>query len=169
MQVKEKEVKTIMQIMTHDDLFLYKYRSSNAALNKLVACDQQTKNVKKGVVFVLSLKEELTQGKGYIIPLYKTLEEKIGQLSHWTPNTFRGGTYYDFKSRIIKGYTRDNLKQVNVVGIDIDTKSVYLYGLVMGCDEEVLLRPNLILKTPKGYQRLFTSKVGIITKEFIAV
>lgn len=155
MQVKDIAVESIMQIMTHDDLYLYKRKNSNAAFNKVVKYDQQTKHVKKGIVFVSSTKEDLTQGKGYIISSYETLEEKIGQLSHWTPNTYRGGTYYDFKNRIIKGHTRDNLKQINVIGFDIDTKDIDLYGLLVGCDQEKLPRPNLILSTPKGYQGFF--------------
>ncbi|MEM5595081.1 hypothetical protein AAHH67_31470 [Niallia circulans] len=55
---------------------------------------------------------------------YETLQEKHQQLSHWTPNTYRGGTYYDFKNRVIKGHNRENLKQINVIGFDIDTKKL---------------------------------------------
>ena len=76
-------------------------------------------------------------------------------LSHWTPNTYRGGTYYNFKKRIIKGHTRDNLKQINVIGFDIDTKEVDLYALYLGCEELGLPRPNLLLETPRGFQVFF--------------
>ena len=57
-----------------------------------------------------------------------------------------------FKKRIIKGHTRDNLKQINVIGFDIDTKEIDLYALYLGCEELGLPRPNLLLETPRGFQ-----------------
>ena len=50
---------------------------------------------------------------------------------------------------------KENLKQVNVIGFDIDTKKVDLYGLFLGCQELGLPQPNLLLETPKGYQGFF--------------
>ena len=68
-------------------------------------------------MFVSPSKDDLVEGKGYIVTSYETLHEKRHSLTHWTPNTYRGGTYYNFQKRIIKGHTRDNLKQVNVIRI----------------------------------------------------
>ena len=72
------------------------------------------------------------KGRGMSLLLMKRSMKKDNPLSHWTPNTFRGGTYYNFQKRIIKGHTRDNLKQVNVIGFDLDTKEVDLYALYLG-------------------------------------
>lgn len=83
------------------------------------------------------------------------LADRYQHVTHWTPNTYRGGTYYDFKRRIIKGHERTNLKQVHVFGMDIDSKEIDLYGLYMGCEEQGLPRPNLLLETPRGYQLFF--------------
>lgn len=141
----------VIQFMTNDDLRIYKKVGSSAPLHKVVAAEKEQQG-KKGIVFVSPTKEHLIQGKGYIVTSYETLHKQYNEVTHWTPNTFRGGTYYDFKERVIKGHTRDNLKQINVIGFDIDTKNVDLYALFSGCDEVGLPRPNLVLETPRGYQ-----------------
>jgi len=147
----------IMQFMTHNSLLLYKKKGSQVTHDKFKAYEvQENQNpYRKGVVFVTPSKEDLVEGKGYVVTSYETLHEKRNSLSHWTPNTFRGGTYYNFHRRIIKGHTRDNLKQINVIGFDIDTKEIDLYALYLGCEELGLPRPNLLLGTPRGFQVFF--------------
>lgn len=144
----------IMQFMTHNSLLLYKKKGSNAPTQRIIAYEAKEQHTpyQKGVVFVTPSKEDLAEGKGYIVTSYETLHEKRMSLSHWTPNTFRGGTYYDFHKRIIKGHTRDNLKQINVFGFDIDSKNIDLYAIYLGCEELGLPRPNLLLETPRGFQ-----------------
>ena len=146
-----------MQFMTHNSLLLYKKKGSRVSSHKVVAYEAKEKHnpYRKGVVFVSPSKADLVEGKGYVVTSYETLHEKRHTLSHWTPNTYRGGTYYNFKKRIIKGHTRDNLKQINVIGFDIDTKEVDLYALYLGCEELGLPRPNLLLETPRGFQVFF--------------
>ncbi len=147
----------ILSFMTHDSLMLYKKKGTSAPLRNVVRFTEAEKNAphKRGVVFVSSSKEDLTEGRGLVVTSYETLQEKYRNLSHWTPNTFRGGTYYDFKNRIIKGHERENLKQINVISLDIDTKNADLYALYIGCEELGLPRPNLLLQTPRGYQVFF--------------
>jgi Primase C terminal 1 (PriCT-1) len=147
----------VMQFMTHNSLHLYKKKGSKASLTRMIAYEKSENSLShhKGVVFVSPSKEDLSNGKGFVVTSYETLHEKRNSLSHWTPNTYRGGTYYDFKNRIIKGHTRKNLKQVNVIGFDIDTKNVDLYALFLGCDELGIPRPNLLLETPRGFQGFF--------------
>ncbi|MGM0878407.1 MAG: primase C-terminal domain-containing protein [Bacillota bacterium] len=147
----------IMQFMTHNSLLLYKKKGSLAPINRVTAYEiaEKQSQHRKGVVFVSPTKNDLVEGKGYVVTSYETLQEKHQKLSHWTPNTYRGGAYYNFKSRIIKGHTRDNLKQINVIGFDIDTKEVDLYALYLGCEELGLPRPNLLLDTPRGFQVFF--------------
>ncbi|KKI92169.1 hypothetical protein WQ54_10775 [Bacillus sp. SA1-12] len=147
----------IMQFMTHDSLLLYKKKGTRAPINRFSAYEKlENQNLyKKGVVFVSQSKNDLSEGKGYVVTSYQTLQEKHQNLTHWTPNTFRGGSYYDFKNRVIKGHERENLKQINVIGFDIDTKNVDLYALYIGCEELGLPRPNLLLETPRGYQCFF--------------
>jgi hypothetical protein len=147
----------IMQFMTHDSLLLYKKKGTRAPINRVMAYEivEKQNSYKKGVVFVSPSKNDLSEGKGYVVTSYETLQEKHRKLTHWTPNTFRGGSYYDFKNRVIKGHERGNIKQINVIGFDIDTKEVDLYGLYLGCEELELPRPNLLLETPRGYQCFF--------------
>jgi hypothetical protein len=144
----------IMQFMTHNSLHLYKKKGSKASITRMIAYEKIPSH-HKGVVFVSPSKDDLSNGKGFVVTSYETLHEKRNSLSHWTPNTYRGGTYYDFKNRVIKGHTRENLKQINVIGFDIDTKEVDLYALFLGCDELGIPRPNLLLETPRGFQGFF--------------
>ena len=164
MEVREKELNKkiispgeIMQFMTHNSLHLYKKKGSKASLTRMIAYEKKENMLShsKGVVFVSPSKDDLSNGKGFVVTSYETLHEKRNILSHWTPNTYRGGTYYDFSNRVIKGHTRENLKQINVIGFDIDTKEVDLYALFLGCDELGIPRPNLLLETPRGFQGFF--------------
>lgn len=147
----------VMQFMTHNSLHLYKKKGSSGPFSRVVAYSKTVHEDphRKGIVFVSPSKAALMDGKGYIVTSYETLHEKYQRLSHWTPNTYRGGTYYEFKNRIIKGHERENLKQINVISIDIDTKEVDLYALYLGCEELGLPRPNLLLETPRGFQGFF--------------
>lgn len=154
-QVKKIVLQDILHIMTHNDLDLYKKIGSRASVNSQMAYLQDQNKYKKGVVFVSKSKENLSNGVGHIITSYETLYEQYDSLTHWTPNTYYGGTYYDFSKRIIKGHTKDNLKQINVIGFDIDTKSIHPYEIFIACTQEGLPRPNLLLETPNGYQAFF--------------
>lgn len=157
-QVQHKySVMDILHMMTHHDLRVYRKKGSKEMHHVQEGYEQSLKNApyQKGIVFVSPTKEDLTQGKGYIITSYEMLADRYQHVTHWTPNTYRGGTYYDFKRRIIKGHERTNLKQVHVFGMDIDSKEIDLYGLYMGCEEQGLPRPNLLLETPRGYQLFF--------------
>lgn len=156
MQILNAKATDIIQMMTHDDLYLYKRKNSNADFRDLVAYDSYMQDSHKtGSVFVSRSKEDLTEGKGFVVTSYEALLSKYHKLSHWTPNIFRGGRYYDFKRQYIKGHEKTNLKQINVIGFDIDTKNVDLYALFLACDELNLPRPNVLLETPRGYQGFF--------------
>ena len=133
-QIKKPNVLDVLQFATHDDLALFKPKGSHISLAKRIEFDKKKSTPhKKGVIFVSPSKEDLTEGKGHIITSFETLHEQYDVLSHWTPNTFWGGTYYDFKNRVIKGHTKDNLKQVTVIGFDIDTKAVHPYEIFVAC------------------------------------
>ncbi|CAG9622812.1 primase C-terminal domain-containing protein [Sutcliffiella rhizosphaerae] len=128
---------------------------------------EEKKTYKKGVIFVTPTKEHLVNGKGHVITSVETLLEQYKYLSHWTPNAYYGGGYKDFSRRYITGHSLDNLKQINVITLDIDIKRAeILYALFLGCDEWELPRPNLILETPRGYQVFFVlDKPIFIRKE----
>ena len=155
-QQMNPEAMNVIQSMTNLDLLLYKKKNSTSAMGDRILQDTYLKNSEKhGVVFVSPSKEELCEGKGFVVTSYEALENVYHEVTHWTPNIFRYGTYYDFRKQYIKGHEKENLKQVNVISFDIDTKEVNLYGLFLGCQELGLPQPNLILETPKGYQGFF--------------
>ncbi|MBD7939641.1 primase C-terminal domain-containing protein [Cytobacillus sp. Sa5YUA1] len=139
----------IMKFMTHQSLHQFKPKGSNAPL--IARVKSMSSDHRKGIVFVSSSKGNLSQGKGYVVTSYETLHKQNQKLTHWTPNTFRGGTYQDVTKRYIKGHTRDNLQQVNVIAFDIDTKSVHPYDIFIACNELGLPQPNVLLDTPRGY------------------
>lgn len=156
MQRRNFETIEVIQFMTHFDLRLYKAKGSKAAIQKRAAYEKSLTNTyRKGNVFVSPSKDALMQGVGHVVTSYETLDAQKNILTHWTPNIYTHGSYIDFKNRIIQGHTNDNLKQVNVIGFDIDTKDVDLYAIFVGCDEAGLPRPNVLLETPNGYQGFF--------------
>lgn len=156
MQVKDIQAEDVIQRMTNNDLYLYKQKNSTAALSERLAYNgYMGESHQGGAVFVSPSKEELTKGKGFIVTSYEGLNARYNQVTHWTPNIFRGGSYYDFKRQYIKGHQKENLKQINVIGFDMDTKDVDLYALFLGCKELGLPRPNVLLETPRGYQGFF--------------
>lgn len=165
MQRREFTTAEIIQFMTHNSLLLFNPKHSKASISQLNEYRESLKEerYKKGCIFVSSSKDELIEGKGFMIFSYETLNEKFNQLSHWTPNIYTHGSYVSFKKRIIKGHTNDNLKQVNVIGMDIDTKNIDLYSIFIGCDELNLPRPNVLLETPKGFQMFW-----VLEKPFYA-
>lgn len=144
----------IMRWMTHNSLDTYRKKGSKAPLKAQVEA-RKGQEYNNGAVFVSRSKDLLSNGQGYVITSYETLEEQYNNLTHWTPNTFRHGTYKDERKRYIAGHTSDNLKQINSFAIDIDTKQMDLYALFLGCDELEIPRPNLLLSTPNGYQAFF--------------
>ncbi|SFD60256.1 primase C-terminal domain-containing protein [Bacillus sp. UNCCL81] len=153
---KVVSVMDVIQFMTHDSLLAYKKKGSKFADKEVKLYETTINATYKGSVFLSSTKEDLSEGRGYVVTSYETLHEKVGHASHWTPNTFRGGTYYNFQKRIMKGHTRENLKQVNVMGFDMDVKDPdQIYRLYLACDELGLPRPNVLLETPRGFQFFF--------------
>ena len=126
----------IMQFMTDNSLLLYKKKGSRVSHDRVIAYETRENHnpYRKGVVFVSPSKDDLADGKGYVVTSYETLHEKRNALTHWTPNTYRGGTYYNFQKRIIKGHTRDNLKQINVIGFDINKDKILNYRKYINMD-----------------------------------
>lgn len=144
----------IIKQMTHSSVDTYRKKGSKAPLKAQIEARKSQKYM-NGALFVSRSKELLSNGQGYVLTSYETLNEQYNKLTHWTPNTFRYGTYTSDQKRYISGHSSDNLKQINVFSFDIDTKNVDLYALFLGCDELELPRPNLLLSTPNGYQGFF--------------
>ncbi|MFG6150609.1 primase C-terminal domain-containing protein [Halobacillus sp. B23F22_1] len=159
------DVSSVIEFITRKSLKTFKTKGSRASLPKQhEAYKRESDN--KGIVFVSPSKEKLSQGKGHIVTSYETLQEQCDHLTHWTPNTFLGGTYIDFKKRILQGHTKENLKQINTFVVDVDTKNTDLFAFFLACEEEGIPAPSIILETPRGYQFYFVLEAPMfLTKE----
>lgn len=121
----------IIKFMTRNNLRDYKVKGSRVAFHS--KSSTSTNKNKSHVVFASESKEQLAEGKSLVITSYETLQERTDDFTHWTPNTFCYGSYSDFKSRIAIGHEKENLRQVSVFGVDIDTKAIDLMEVMENC------------------------------------
>lgn len=151
----------VLDTIVHQGLTTFKTRKSriNAHTRQLMSMLESDSKQRKGVQFVTTSKENLqTQFgvKGYIITSKETLFDDANNLTHWTPNVYRYGTYANYDRTHIKGHSEDNLQQVNCFVVDIDSQVGISPTLIaqtavkIGLDE-----PTTILKTTKGFQVYF--------------
>lgn len=147
----------LVDILIHEGLTVYKTLGSKASLPKRVEAEELDKDSRKGVIFAVRDKSHFTSSgvKGYIVTSKESLLENAHELSHFTPNVFRYGKYVDEHRNFIKGFTEQNLQQINTFVIDIDTKSVTLQDILMACLEKSIGQPTLIVESPRGYQAYF--------------
>lgn len=141
----------------------YKSKNSKASLPARVAAEKEDKLNKKGAVFAVKTKEHfLEKGVlGYIVTSKETLLEDASGLTHWTPNVYRVFTYADEKRTLLKGYSEENLLQINTFVIDIDTKRYSREEILMTCMDNSIGLPTLLLETTKGYQAYFVLETPI--------
>lgn len=144
----------VISTIVHGSLDQYKRKKSAAPVSVQIQARKEHKD-RHGAVFVSRSKEDLSQGRGFVVTSEETLAQQCGELTHWTPNTFYYGTYKDTKKTYMQGHSMDNLKQVNVFGFDIDTKETDVYEIFSACASADLPFPNVILSTPNGYQGFF--------------
>ncbi|SDJ73318.1 primase C-terminal domain-containing protein [Salimicrobium halophilum] len=146
--------KHVLAFITQNSLHTYKRLGSRASLPAQHEAYVKDKE-KQGVVFVSRSKEDLQEARGYVVTSYETLLEQNEELTHWTPNTFLWGSYADNRKRIFRGHRKENLKQVNTIVLDIDTKKTDPYAMFLACEEEGLPAPSVIIETPRGYHVYF--------------
>lgn len=151
----------VIDKIVHQGVTTFKTRRSSvgAHTRQLVSLLESQSKQRKGVQFVTASKADLqTQYgvKGYIITSKETLFDDANNLTHWTPNVYRYGTYANYDRTHIKGHSEDNLQQVNCFVVDIDSQVGISPTLIaqtavkIGLDE-----PTTILKTTKGFQVYF--------------
>lgn len=150
-------------------LLTYKKIGSKASLPKQVAAKKLDKQCRQGVLFAVREKEHFANGqvKGYILTSKESLLEDVETLSHFTPNVYRYGTYSDEKRTFIKGFSEDNLQQINTFVVDIDTKRYPLNELLIACLDDSIGLPTWIIESDRGYQLYFvlSSPLFISNKE----
>ncbi len=146
-----------IELILHNGLRKYKYKNSRASVAML---DSQDTSIKMNdrFVFITRTKEDLTHDygtKGVVLTSQEAVLDHIGQATHWTPNVFRVGTYFDRNRKVIQGHEERNLKQINCFTVDIDTKDVTPGEIVLAAMDNRLGMPTVILESPKGYQAYF--------------
>ena len=150
-------------------LLTYKKIGSKASLPNRVAAEKVDKQNRQGIVFAVREKAHFANGqvKGYILTSKESLLEDAGALSHFTPNVYRYGTYSDEGRTFIKGFSEDNLQQINTFVVDIDTKRYTINELQLACLDESVGLPTWIIESDRGYQLYFvlSSPLFISNKE----
>ncbi|MER1987412.1 MAG: primase C-terminal domain-containing protein [Solibacillus sp.] len=150
-------------------LLTYKKIGSKASLPKQLAAQKLDQQSRQGVVFAVREKAHFANGqvKGYILTSKESLLEDAGALSHFTPNVYRYGTYSDEARNFIKGFSEDNLQQINTFVVDIDTKRYAVNELLLACLDESVGLPTWIIESDRGYQLYFvlSSPLFISNKE----
>lgn len=113
-----------------------------------------------GKIIVTETKENLSNVKGHIINPSEIMSWRH-DISHITPNTYYTAGYN--KEGKFYGHSDNNLRQINVFAIDIDSvdKSQINLQDILLKGEEVGLQPTLVIDTPKGYHLMFYLKTPL--------
>jgi len=165
MQVLEN----LFDVLLSKGLLTYKKTGSKSSLPNRVAAEKLDKKNRQGVVFAVRNKAHFTSNgvKGYILTSKESLLEDVNTLTHFTPNVYRYGTYTDESRTFIKGFTEENLQQINTFVVDIDTKKYSVNELLLTCMDESIGLPTFIVESERGYQLYFVleSPLFISNKE----
>ncbi|MHC5253126.1 primase C-terminal domain-containing protein [Listeria kieliensis] len=150
----------VVNTVVHEGITAFRKKKSSGvlAVRQHFARQEAENGHRKGVQFVVRKKEDLQRQKGvhgFIVTSQEALLEEVNQISHWTPNVFRWGTYSDDKRKYIKGHAEENLQQINTYVIDIDTQQVDVAKLVVTSMRILNQTPTFILKTNQGFQLYF--------------
>lgn len=147
----------VFETLISKGILTFKKVGSKATLSELVAAEKADKKNRQGVIFAVRDKSHFANGqvKGYIITSKETLLEDVETLTHFTPNVFRYGTYSDENRQFIKGFSEDNLQQINTFVVDIDTKKYSVNELLLTCIDESIGLPTWIIESDRGYQLYF--------------
>ncbi|MEN2665818.1 primase C-terminal domain-containing protein [Listeria aquatica] len=150
----------VVNTVVHEGITAFRKKKSRGVLSvqQHFAKQEAANGHRKGVQFVVRTKEDLQRQKGvrgFIVTSQEALLEEVNQISHWTPNVFRWGTYSDDKRKYIKGHAEENLQQINTYVIDVDTQQVDVAKLVVTSMQILNQTPTFILKTNQGFQLYF--------------
>lgn len=112
----------------------------------------------KGSVALFRNKADLAFGRGFIATSLEAIGDNADYSpSHWTANPFRYLTYKEGTQSVI-GHTEDNLRQINQLFIDIDSKDDDINVLVLAFNDLGVI-PSYIIETPRGYQVFWVLEV----------
>ncbi|EHT9924410.1 primase C-terminal domain-containing protein [Listeria monocytogenes] len=150
----------VINTVVHEGLTAYRKRNSHGVMavrDHFAAIEAASEN-RKGVHFVVREKSDLQTSRGvrgFIVTSQEALIAEADRISHWTPNTYRVGTYSDQNRKYIKGHEDKNLQQINTFVIDIDTQKVDVAKMITASMRVLNQAPTFILKTDHGFQMYF--------------
>lgn len=150
----------IYSAILKNGLRTYKYR--NSTMKPAGHIDSS----RSGAIFAYRSKQLMNVGRGMVITSEEAILENEKKLTHWTPNTYRFGTYADDYRTVVKGHSEKNLSQINTFVVDIDSKENHQGEIILACLDQVGYMPTLILESDHGYQVYFVLKTpGYVTKK----
>ncbi|MEJ4858273.1 primase C-terminal domain-containing protein [Enterococcus faecium] len=150
----------IYSAVLKNGLRTYKYR--NSTMKPAGHIDSS----RSGAIFAYRSKQLMNVGRGMVITSEEAILENEKKLTHWTPNTYRFGTYADDYRTVVKGHSEKNLSQINTFVVDIDSKENHQGEIILACLDQVGYMPTLILESDHGYQVYFVLKTpGYVTKK----
>ncbi|MEJ4197243.1 primase C-terminal domain-containing protein [Staphylococcus aureus] len=150
----------IYSAVLKNGLRTYKYR--NSTMKPAGHIDSS----RSGAIFAYRSKQLMNVGRGMVITSEEAILENEKKLTHWTPNTYRFGTYADDYRTVVKGHSEKNLSQINTFVVDIDSKENHQGEIILACLDQVGYMPTLILESEHGYQVYFVLKTpGYVTKK----
>lgn len=150
----------VINTVVHEGLTAYRKRNSQGVMavrDHFAAIEAASEN-RKGVQFVVREKSHLQTSRGvrgFIVTSQEALIAEADQISHWTPNTYRVGTYSDQHRNYIKGHEEKNLQQINTFVVDIDTQHVDVAQMITASMRVLNQTPTFILQTNQGFQLYF--------------
>lgn len=150
-------IKELYDLIIKDGLMRYKFKNSK---EKNILDLEEV----KGSVFIFRSKEDMSHAKGIVLTSKEAIKENENNITHWTPNIFRYGTYADKHRRITKGHSEDNLRQINTFYLDFDTNDIDECD-ILSVSYELGFMPTTIIKTKRGYQAYYVLKSPVyVTK-----
>ncbi|MBF2521179.1 primase C-terminal domain-containing protein [Listeria marthii] len=150
----------VISTVVKEGITAFRKRKSSGVLSiqKHFAEKEAAHNHRKGVQFVVRQKEDLQRSngvRGFIVTSQEALIQEANKITHWTPNSYRWGTYSDQHRKFVKGHAEDNLQQINTYVIDVDTLSVDVAKMIMASMKILNQTPTFILQTNHGFQLYF--------------
>lgn len=155
---------SVIDAVVHEGITAFRKKGSRGVLairDHYAAIEAASEN-RNGVHFVVRDKSHLQMKrgvKGFIVTSQEALHTEVDKITHWTPNTYRWGTYTDDKRQYIKGFDEKNLQQINTFVVDVDTQHVDVAKMLTASMKVLDQTPTFIIQTTAGFQLYFVLDV----------
>lgn len=114
-------------------------------------------NKQKGAVITYNSKADLKQSHGKRETDLMAIV--AAQPSHWSGNSYLTGKL-KHQHGVLGGNTKNNLLQINVFVIDVDTKKID-WRVLLKNSKKIGLDPLCVIETDKGYQLIYSIRGGL--------